>query len=218
MTAARMLNLNPEIYLDIDGVLADFVGPALAIHNRLELVERWPKGQFSIEAASGIPREQFWEPIDGLGALFWVALPEQPDARNLVEILSRLGPPITLASIPSAKPSCWSGKAAWVAHHFPQFELVLSRNKALLSAPHRILIDDSPANCEAWEALGGYAILYPCEWNKAYAHINHRIPYTVDLVKLALFEIERRAQAAATKDAPTPAGGLWNACHFPSAN
>ena len=56
------------IYIDMDGVIADFAGSAAKVHNFP--IEKAKTGQ-SIAESFGLTNKEFWSPIDDLGSLFW---------------------------------------------------------------------------------------------------------------------------------------------------
>ena len=167
------------IFLDVDGVIADFTGAAAVLHGFD--VEHWPLGTYNMEDVLRIADSEFWAPINAAGAEFWASLDLLPWARELIDAL----PCFTLLTSPSHYPSSAHGKVAWIQRIFgSDFRdyLIGSPKHLLASYPGAILIDDFAANCDRFSAAGGRAVLFPAQWNHRYRH--HRDPLSVVLPEL----------------------------------
>jgi hypothetical protein len=168
--------MSPQIYLDMDGVMADFVGAVLdtwrlsvpsgsvlgvPVRRRLDEsdIDAW-----AIEDRLGVRRDDFWQTI-GLHS-WWADLEAYPWATPLFEMLSFYGG-ITYLSSPSKSLGTLSGKLDWIQRrHGRGFtDWIFTNHKEHVAGPGKILIDDSEKNCDAWESKGGYAILFPQYWN-----------------------------------------------------
>ena len=162
-----------DIYLDIDGVCVDFIGPALALVN-LEadtLLTRWARdfpGDFYPEALLGIPRQDFFLEIDRHGADFWRGLPAYPWFNALHQGLGVYGEVLFLTA-PTGYPDCLAGKYQWLCDSFGQgFDnCIFTSHKARLAHPRAILIDDSDANIQQFRDRGGQGLVFPQMWNSA---------------------------------------------------
>ena len=133
----------PQIFLDCDGVLADF-----------ELVATNIFGKTTHEAERELGDVEFWRRIRSSGE-FYRNLPLMPDAVELFEALSHLKP-ILLTGCPKggwAEPQ----KVEWAAEHFPGTPIITceSRNKRLHLTPGDILVDDFLKYRDLWIAAGG---------------------------------------------------------------
>lgn len=157
-----------KIFLDVDGVLADFAGPTFRLFGRPDLLKKYPKGEYSLEAILGISTEDLWNRIDIEGANFWAHLPPYPWLARLYRGLAQLGD-VYLTTKPHRSPDCYAGKRAWTARHFgTHFErLILTQHKHLLAGPRCLLIDDHEQNCQKFIDRGGHAIIFPQPWNNA---------------------------------------------------
>lgn len=156
-------------YLDLDGVLADFVGGALAVHR-----ERSPNPHVSygecnwdfFEKQLGLDPFYFWSV---LGREFWATLNWHRDGGLiLAEVEKHFGSDrIAIVTSPCLTEGCLEGKRQWIRQHIPEYErrLVFCNQKELLAAPHKVLVDDSDRNIELFRAAGGYAIRVPRPWN-----------------------------------------------------
>ena len=153
------------IFLDMDGVLCDFITPAMALHGRAFSPDAWPKGEWDVAKVLGISVRDFWKKISMQGELFWVGLKPYPWAHDLVNELLKLDQ-VIIATAPSRAASCYAGKRAWLMNNgFGDLASMFGSEKHLLSQCGRTLIDDGIHNTEAWEKSGGRAVLVPQPWN-----------------------------------------------------
>ena len=142
------MNDTPQLFLDCDGVLADFDTAALKIFG---IPPR------AAEEKLGAPR--FWVDLSTT-ADFYLNLPLMPDAMELYEAVKHLNP-IILTGCPEGG---WAEaqKQAWAAKHFPGVKMITckSRNKRDHMKPGDILVDDWPKYQELWRQAGGHFILH----------------------------------------------------------
>ncbi len=170
-----------HIFLDMDGVLTDFVSAALRLHGQPESLQNWPPGERDIPKLLRLSRTQYWNLIDAQGADFWASLEPFPWFSDLVTLVREFAP-LTILTSPSLAPPCLEGKVRWLYSHFPrekgrQFtDFLIGNQKHLLAQPRRVLIDDAEANVEAFHAASGHAILFPQVWNRNHA-IEDRLAY-----------------------------------------
>lgn len=132
----------PRLFLDADGVLADFDEGARRL---LGMAPR----QF--EAKHG--RREFWRRI-AKSKNFYGTLPEMPDARILFDGVSHLKPTI-LTGLPIGN---WAApqKVEWAAEHFPGVPIItcMARDKHKHMSPGDVLVDDRENHRVAYEAAG----------------------------------------------------------------
>jgi 5'(3')-deoxyribonucleotidase len=176
-----MNNSAPHIFLDMDGVLTDFVSATVALHGRAEVLDAWPLGDRNVPAVLGISRTEYWRLIDEQGASFWAGLAPFPWFEELVALVRQFAP-MTILTAPSLSPCCLDGKVQWLYNHFPKVrgkrftDFIIGPQKHLLAQPSRVLIDDAEKNIEDFRAAGGDAILFPQPWNANHA-ISDRLGY-----------------------------------------
>ena len=133
------------IYIDLDGVLADFDGWKNTV----------PGGEDdSVMWAAAAKIEHFYD-----------TLKPMPDAHLLMEYLRGLQVPlVVLTGLPrkTTMPTAEADKHKWLKRHFGEMEFhaCLAVQKQRMSGPGLILIDDKPINIEQWEAKGGKGFLY----------------------------------------------------------
>jgi 5' nucleotidase, deoxy (Pyrimidine), cytosolic type C protein (NT5C) len=135
-----------QIYLDCDGVLADFEGAARAIFGMLS-------DAFEDLHGAG----QFWKRLAAADG-FFEHLALLSDARELYEAVQAKAP-IILTGMPHgtwAEPQ----KRAWAARNFPGVPLIAT--SAALKREHchpgDVLVDDRDQHRALWEDAGGLFI------------------------------------------------------------
>jgi 5'(3')-deoxyribonucleotidase len=179
-----------KILLDMDGVLADFVGEVEEIFN-FPLAGKINEHDDFWSVLGQSPND-FWNHKDINKTEFWENLAKYSWADELVSILHYYAKEVHICSSPSLAVPAFSGKAKWIENHYPTLlgNIVLTRNKSLLANEDHILIDDSEVMVNNFRKAGGNAILFPQEWNANKEFINDRIGYvSLELEKLMDFDI-----------------------------
>ena len=132
----------PRLFLDADGVLADFD------RRSVELLGMKPK---AFIARHG--RGAFWKRL-AKADNFYGSLAEMPDARVLFDAVKHLKPTI-LTGLPAGN---WAAKqkVEWAAEHFPGVPIItcMARDKHLHMHPGDILVDDREKHRAAYEVAG----------------------------------------------------------------
>lgn len=132
----------PHLFLDCDGVLADFDAGARA------LLGMTPA---KFEARHG--RREFWRRI-AKAPNFYQTLPEMPDAHRLFDGVKQLEPTI-LTGLPFGN---WAAaqKVTWAGTHFPGVPIItcLARDKHKHMQPGDVLVDDRDNHRAAYERDG----------------------------------------------------------------
>ena len=179
------MGAEPVLYVDMDEVLSDFVGGALRVHgiprNRFEL-ER-PRCTWNIGAVLGMTDEQFWAPIYEMGASFWYGLSRTSYFMDVVDMMYRtdLSQWVYVATSPQPHQDCYQGKFRWIqralGYEFARQRFIMLRDKHRLAKPGAVLIDDSDANVKAFNAAGGYGIVFPTLGNSLYEHASNPVKY-----------------------------------------
>ena len=179
-----------QIYLDIDGVLAEFVAGVEKWYN-VDLSNH-RKFDFDYEEETGMSCEEFW---DGLTYDFWFNLEFTPWAQELLEYLMPYDP--ILLSSPSWQGA--GGRQAWIKKHLPGFiergRYILTPIKWVVAGSGRLLIDDRSRTCKQWREYGGVAIVFPRRWNnegRLLKDPKQRLQYVFNGVQNAIFLHESR--------------------------
>jgi 5'(3')-deoxyribonucleotidase len=184
-----------KIFLDMDGVLVDFVLPAMRMHGAdLTSEYHYPDGfNWDVVGATNYIRgrdhigyyypqtvsyEDFWK---ALGFQWWSSLKPYPWAGLFIQELEKYGS-VRLATS-AATSECAAGKYTWVKKNLPQYldKLHIGCCKSDFAQDGALLIDDRDKNCDDFIAAGGMAILVPRPWNKRGYHED---PYEVVMDQL----------------------------------
>ena len=135
-----------QLYLDCDGVLADFEKGATAL---LGMPPR------AFEKRHGIGR--FWGRL-AKAPDFYFSLPLMDDAMELFEAVRHLDP-IILTGLPVGN---WAAdqKVRWAARHFPGTRIIttMARDKRNHGKEGDVLVDDQLRHAHLWEEMGGIFI------------------------------------------------------------
>ena len=150
----------PIVYLDMDGVLADFFGGVEKMYG----VEHWK------ELTNDKTKDLKKEVIDRItGTDFFATLPKFDDADGLIDMIKKFtGGKFSINTSPLRGDRENSGKykKVWIQNNIDTpDEIVVTGSKELYakdkaSGTPNILIDDRPINIQKWQAAGGYGILY----------------------------------------------------------
>lgn len=165
------------IFVDLDGVLADFEAH---LH------------------ACGKVKEDGSPQWDALDHEWWAGIPVFHGAKKFYHDLKELGL-VKFLSAPVPGVDSFSGKAHWIANAFlPQrgrfalLDLILcsGKDKQYLAGPSRVLVDDRIKNINEWVAAGGIGV-----------HHKGDFAQTLQAVREAVAGIRQKASAPA---APAP--------------
>ena len=141
-----MTKTTQQLFLDCDGVLADF--DALAA----EILGMHPR---AYEDRHG--SDLFWHRLRQHGS-FYRDLPLTADARELFDNVTHLNP-VILTGCPKGG---WAEaqKMAWAKEHFPGTKMItcVSRDKSRYMKPRDVLVDDYLKYRDLWEKAGGVFI------------------------------------------------------------
>ena len=155
-----MTDTKPIVYLDMDGVLADFFGGVEFLYG----VDHWK------ELTNDKTKDLKKQVIDRItGTDFFAVLPKFPTADGLIDMVKKFtGGKFSINTSPlrgdhenSAK-----YKKVWIANNIEQPDEIIVTGRKETYAKDKgtgtpnILIDDRPVNIQKWQAAGGYGILY----------------------------------------------------------
>lgn len=174
-----------KILLDMDGVIADFVGHFCNTYGVSNpYVHEKNLGCWDIARVMGLSNNQFWSRCT---LEFWETIPKTEEADNLVLFLEdRFGRKnISLLSSPGIDPSSMVGKHRWIETHFPQFSrrFLFGPAKEFAASNKRLLIDDADHNVDSFKEEGGHTHLFARRWNSAHEHSNSAFQRLVDHVE-----------------------------------
>ena len=150
----------PTVYLDMDGVLADFFGGVEKMYG----VDHWK--QLTSDKTKDLKKEV----IDRItGTDFFATLPKFQSADALIDMVQKFtGGKFSINTSPLRGDNENSGKykKVWISNNIEQPDEIIvtgrketyAKDKA--SGTPNILIDDRPVNIQRWQGAGGYGILY----------------------------------------------------------
>ena len=167
--------LIPTAFLDLAGVVADFIGGVRKLYERgvfhpdNAVPPAWPEwtpGEYDVCKVIDVEPEVLWSNIQE-DHCFWDNLEFYPWTTALVDSLGAFTSEVVVATSPCRDPDCTSAKVRWMRKLYGEdaMNYVLSPHKHFLAAPGRVLIDDNEDNCQRFEEHGGTAILFPQPWN-----------------------------------------------------
>ena len=177
------------IYVDIDGVLANFHKGVCKLHNKdyKEIMQFAEKGNYYwMPKAFNMSNTQFWKAIDNAGTEFWSELEDYSWFDELIDVV---GDDFFISTSPGLCPHAPSGKAEWLREKFGKSfnRFFIGSHKYLLADWSSVLIDDSDKKCKKFGEIGT-AILFPQPWNANHDLVSDRIGY----VKQELENVRRR--------------------------
>jgi hypothetical protein len=169
-----------HVFLDMDGVMADWVGAVYDLAGPLEAGKRepWPVGEYDIEPVLGVTTDRLWALVNRQGVEWWAHLEPLPWFGELLALIDSARVESSILTAPGRCDYALTGKAQWIRNHLPDFRgrLHMTKEKHLLAAPGRLLIDDSDDNCNRFIEAGGAAIVYPQPWNSAHLYAGRPLP------------------------------------------
>ena len=167
------LNPKSEIYVDMDGVLADFFGEWKKLVGK-----DWRElGKDEIEPALKKIRDE---------DKFWLNIPLTSNAKKLLGIIKQVKGDYKILSSPLANdPNSEPHKREWIKKNldfFPPTEVIITKDKAKYATnpdgTPNILIDDYGVNIAAWEGAGGIG----------FKHKDHKFERTAKKLKADIEE------------------------------
>lgn len=139
------------LYIDLDGVLADFdraAGARMGTDNIYKYEFVWGAAKF-------------WEKIN-IDDDFFAELEVLPDAWDLMGAVGHLDP-IILTALPRENPERVDRqKRRWVLDNFGEYEVITcqTKDKPDYCKPGDILVDDRAINRDRWIGQGGTYIIH----------------------------------------------------------
>ena len=150
----------PIVYIDMDGVLADFFGGVEQMYG----VQHWK------ELVSDKTKDLKTEVINRItGTDFFATLPKFNDVGELISMVKEFtGGHFSINTSPlrGDHEKSTKYKKLWIQNNIEQPDDVIvtgrkeSYAKDKASGTPNILIDDRPVNIQRWQGAGGYGILY----------------------------------------------------------
>lgn len=150
-----------DVFIDMDGVLADFTKSALSLFNITEYeVPTSPSKACCMTNWKGMENisiNVFWELLNKSGIEFWYNLDKTEWADDLILKCKKDFDNVYILTTPSKDPMCLAGKAMWVDKYYPDMSsnVIYTKHKKLLAHADAILLDDMEYNIQSFENNGG---------------------------------------------------------------
>ena len=158
-------------FLDMDGVLTDFVGTMALAHGKENPFNDPDEPvPYHIEELWGLSAEDFWKPANSLE--FWSTMAPTAHKSAVLELVyDYFGQEnVFILTSPSASPHATAGKVMWIQKNVPELarQFFVGPKKEALARPGAFLIDDHEVNVEKFKAAGGGAAVWPTPASKAW--------------------------------------------------
>lgn len=183
-----------KCFLDMDGVLADFVKGAERLHN-LPSIYANPAmlGIWNFVEHLPMEEEEFWSKCT---PDFWENLEPTAECFKLVETAERLfgAKNVAILSSPGEMYDCMAPKARWIRRHLPNYKrrFLLGYAKDVCAHERAVLVDDSGDNIDlfthpdpAVQPCPGVGILMPRLWNKRHDQANQSLAVVARELEIA---------------------------------
>ena len=182
----------PKCFLDMDGVIADFMSSLCAAHGKPSpYVDPVNKGKFDTEKLWGISDTEFWAPVAKNSLEFWETIQKTPEADEIVKLaVLEFGiENVAILTAPSKDPGSVPGKRYWIERHYPAFRkrmiFTTASAKCFVAGPRKVLIDDKDSNVDEFDEHGGTGILVPRPWNAEHMLERDLVEVIKDQIKVA---------------------------------
>lgn len=181
-----------KCFLDMDGVLVNFVGGLFKLHRVPNLYEdpsnlgNWHCDEM-ITKYKNISKNQVFDPLE---EDFWANLEPMHDFNPLLKIIEdHFGREnICLMTSPTMNKGCPAGKLRWIEKHMPWYYKNRHWNigslKHFSAHKNSILLDDSAENIKKFHYEGGDTILIPRPWNHAHIYANDVVDHLSNVFKV----------------------------------
>ncbi len=136
-----------KIFLDMDGVIADFDKGVSHIF-----------GQSPDSVIASLGNMNFWKQLNDIDH-FWLYLKPMSDSGELWNYIKSYD--VTLLTTPvSFVKTCKQDKKAWAEKYLGNIDVIFSAHKEKYAEPNTILIDDREDNIRKFNEAGGIGILH----------------------------------------------------------
>ena len=164
-----------KIFLDLDGVLRDWIGGIYKLFDCEPIKSiKWSTLTDYVCKEYNISKSVFWERQN---YYFWANLNPLPYMHQILDLLPRE----RVCILTSPTLSSAGGTQAWIRKYLPRFfdnkQYLIGPAKHFCAGLNSLLIDDNDKHCEKFEEWGGHAILVPQPWNKNYNKTGRRLDY-----------------------------------------
>lgn len=153
-----------KIFLDLDGVVADFNRAAALVFN-IDVHNPSVREQLKQDAnalynlAGG--KNNFWKYIYKQGESFWSEMELFPWGKDLYNDLQKMCPNLFILTSPPHDPRGSSGKVKFIQRHFNTRRFLIGPPKYACAGPTNLLIDDTIKKISEFKEYGGRVYHFP---------------------------------------------------------
>jgi len=155
---------NMSIFLDLDGVMCDWLTPACNLCNidikNIVIRHEIKSGRFLQHL---MLERDMWDAIISAGTDFWANLEPFPWADRLWKTLNELGDVCILSST-SHIPAAGMGKMQWIKKHLNTKNFLLGPAKKFCARKGSILVDDTKHRVQEFIDHGGEGFHWPSQF------------------------------------------------------
>lgn len=157
-----------ELFLDVDGVIVNFITPAIDACGLSDLVSHSTWSTYDDFRRYGLSGAEFVSAVERCGQEFWERLKPYPWADKVVDYCRTVDPYFKFLTKPMPFEASRRGKLNWLTRYGTQRVLFADEEPkhVHVTGPHCVLIDDCEPNIDQWRQAGGTAILFPQPWNR----------------------------------------------------
>lgn len=162
--------MKPKIFLDLDGVVVDWLGGSLKVcgfsADDAGIRKHLREGGMIDDVLPG-GRKQLTSAVNAAGPAFWTDLEFLPWGRQLVALAQSFKETHDFAFLtsPGKFPLAAQGKVAWLLAHYPEESIIICRDKHLCASSAALLIDDADYQIQPFTRNGGRGYLWPNQYS-----------------------------------------------------
>lgn len=152
-----------KLYIDMDGVLADFEG-----HFKDIFKDNLYDGESCKDYMNRVGPDKFWDDIYNIDT-FWLDIkPLHNNIKDIWKTLEKKFNHIMILTSPSRDIKCRIQKRLWVDKYIsPKIPILFETNKYRYASKYSILIDDTESKISDWIKYGGQGILFKDNWDQS---------------------------------------------------
>lgn len=170
--------MKKTVYLDMDGVLSDFVAGMCRLHRRENPYKEGVELQKQLDEFWEMDKRVFWKNAE---LDFWNGLDFMPDLSHLIHVLTKYSDrdmcSVEILTANSSNVGCKIGKIMWLENrkiqqifNIPNSGINIEKEKWKFAHKNSMLIDDLDKNITKFNYFGGKTYLVPrpynSNWNK----------------------------------------------------
>lgn len=158
MKLIEVLDIEYKLFVDLDGVLADFSKSAALL-----MGEPFKFSRYNTDKEFQKRMWSFINPYVKSGGKFWEDMDMLPDAKVLWNYVRKYNPTILTATGRKNQENIGAQKRAWVHKHLGDYNVIVvqdAADKVKHLVDTGVLIDDSPKAINPWNSDGGIGILH----------------------------------------------------------